>query len=232
MLLALASLAVLLLAGEVMALDEPLFEILSRSSDYEVRRYPAYLVAELEVRESFEEAGNAAFRPLADFIFGANVGAEDIGMTAPVTQRRETGGEKIEMTAPVTQRSANGEGYVVQFVMPSRYTLETLPRPIDERIRIREEPEKLIAVHRYSGTWSEERYSKHEARLRAALQRDGITPTGEPTWARFNPPFSLWFLRRNEIWLPIDPASAARESGPSLNVKRINAIGGTGNDLE
>jgi hypothetical protein len=214
----LISMVALLLAGDVMALDEPPFEVLSQSPDYEVRRYPAYLVAELEVRESFDEAGNKAFRPLADFIFGSNVGAENIGMTAPVTQRRERSGENIGMTAPVTQRSAEGEGYVVQFVMPSRYTLETLPRPTDERIRIREEPEKLVAVHRYSGTWSEGRYRKHEARLRAALERDGIAAKGEPTWARFNSPFSLWFLRRNEIWLPIDPASVALDS--SLNVKK------------
>jgi hypothetical protein len=202
----------IMLTGEAMAADEPPFEVLSKRSDYEIRRYPAYLVAELEVEESFEEAGNKAFRPLADFIFGDNVVAENIGMTTPVTQRRATSGENIGMTAPVTQRAADGQGYVVQFVMPSRYTLETLPQPTDERIRIRKEPEKVVTVHRYSGTWSEERYREHEARLRAALKRDGIKPTGEPTWARFNSPFSLWFLRRNEIWLTIDPGNAVQEN--------------------
>lgn len=194
----------LLLPSEVMALEEPPYEVVEKRSDYEIRRYPAYLVAEFEVESSFEDAGNDAFRPLADFIFGDNVDAEDIGMTAPVTQRPDAG-EKMEMTLPVTQRPSDRDAYVVQFVMPSRYTLETLPRPTDPRIRIRKEPEKLVAVHRYSGTWSEERYREREARLRAALERDGVRVTGPATWARFNSPWSLWFLRRNEIWLPIAP---------------------------
>ena len=202
-----AFLAVLLGATTAMALEEPDYDVLRRAADYEVRRYPPYVVAELTVTGSFEGAGSRAFRPLAAFISGANVGSTEISMTAPVTQRR---GEKIGMTAPVTQRPSREGEYVVQFVMPSRYSLETVPRPTDERIRLREEPEQVVAVHSYSGTWSEERYREREARLREAVARDGLRPAGDPVWARFDSPFKLWFLRRNEIWLPLDWAEERR----------------------
>jgi hypothetical protein len=193
-----------------MAIEEPSYQVLTEADGYEVRRYPPYVVAELRVAgASFEQAGNEAFRPLADFVFGDNTEAEEIGMTAPVTQRSGDGpGERIGMTAPVTQRSAGDGSYVIQFVMPSRYTLETVPRPNDPRIRLRREPEQVVAVLRYSGWWSEARYRDRLDRLRAALERDGLAVTGDPVWARFNSPFQLWFLRRNEIWLPVD-----RESG-------------------
>lgn len=212
---AIAFFGLLLWAGAAMAIEEPSYDVLADRADYEVRRYPAHLVAELRVRSSFGRAGNEAFRPLADFISGANVGATKIGMTAPVTQRSAgERGEKIGMTAPVTQSSSGDGEYAVQFAMPSRYTLDTLPKPTDERIQLREEPARVVAVHRYSGTWSEQRYREREARLRAALARDGLSVTGEPVWARFDPPFQLWFLRRNEIWLPIAWPAAGRASDP------------------
>lgn len=187
-------------ATETMAIDEPAYQVIAREDEYEIRHYPPMVVVEIEVEGSFEKAGNEAFRPLFDFIAGANVGTSQIEMTAPVTQRQS---EKIEMTAPVTQLATGSEKYVVQFVMPEEYSLETVPRPTNEEIRLREEPARTVAVHRYSGTWSETRYRKHLDQLRAALARDHVEVSGDPIWARFNSPFRLWFLRRNEIWLPI-----------------------------
>ncbi len=181
-----AVVSIFLVAGPVMAVDEPIYEVLRSADGYEIRRYPSVVVAELEVGESFERAGNVAFRPLAAFINGANSGAE-----------------KIEMTAPVMQRSAGSGGYALQFVMPEGYTLKNVPRPTDGRIAVREEPGRVVAVHRYSGTWSERRYRGRLARMRTALARDGLEVTGDPVWARFNSPFMIWFLRRNEIWLPV-----------------------------
>jgi hypothetical protein len=209
---AVAVVSIFLVAGNVMALEEPSYEVLKNADGYEIRRYPSVVVAELEVGESFERAGNAAFRPLAAFINGANSAAEKIEMTAPVMQQSagdlgaaggDDTGEKIEMTAPVMQRPAGSGGYALQFVMPGGYTLENVPRPTDGRITVREEPGRVVAVYRYSGTWSERRYRDRLARLRAALARDGLEATGDPVWARFNSPFMIWFLRRNEIWLPL-----------------------------
>ena len=193
-----------------MATEEPSYQILQTTEDYELRRYDPYRVAEVEVRGDFEEVGSEAFRILAGYIFGDNQGEAKIAMTAPVSQRpAETPGEKagtrLEMTAPVTQRAADtaSDTYVISFVMPKSFSLEALPRPNNPRIRLREEPAVRVAVRRYSGSWSEARYREEERRLLDALQRDGLQPRGTPIYARYNSPFSLPMLRRNEILVPL-----------------------------
>jgi hypothetical protein len=185
-----------------MAIEEPPYEIELKMEDYEIRRYQKIIVAETLVQADFEDAGNAAFRILADFIFGKNQSQSKIAMTSPVTQQPSS--ERISMTAPVTQTKMN-DNYLVQFVMPKEYTLDSLPQPLDSRITIREVPARRIAVHQYSGGWSEAKYQKELAKFLAVLAKDKVETVGEPTLSRFNSPFSLWFLRRNEIWfdLPI-----------------------------
>ncbi|NVZ10135.1 heme-binding protein [Allochromatium humboldtianum] len=205
--------AVLLLSGVfAMATEEPSYQILQTTEDYELRRYDPYRVAEVEVRGDFEDVGSEAFRILAGYIFGDNQGETKMAMTAPVSQRpaettREQAGTRLEMTAPVTQRPAGAETdsdvYVISFVMPASFTLETLPRPNNPRIRLREEPAGRVAARRYSGSWSEARYREEEQHLLEAVQRDGLQPRGVPIYARYNGPFSLPMLRRNEILVPL-----------------------------
>ncbi len=193
-----------------MAIEEPEFQIVSKTEDYEVRRYGAVLVAETKVDASFEDAGNKAFRILADYIFGGNKSKTKIAMTAPVNQTANqtvnqsasAASEKIAMTALVSQ-SKISSGYLVQFTMPKTYTLETLPTPNDARVELRSIPARTVAVYSYSGSWSEERYQNKLATFLEALKKNGVQPVGEPVLARFNSPFQLWFLRRNEIWLEI-----------------------------
>jgi hypothetical protein len=195
-----------------MATEEPSYQILQTTEDYELRRYDPYRVAEVEVRGDFEDVGSEAFRILAGYIFGDNQGETKMAMTAPVSQRpaettREQAGTRLEMTAPVTQRPAGAETdsdvYVISFVMPASFTLETLPRPNNPRIRLREEPAGRVAARRYSGSWSEARYREEEQHLLEAVQRDGLQPRGVPIYARYNGPFSLPMLRRNEILVPL-----------------------------
>lgn len=183
-----------------MATEEPKFTVESKTEDYEVRLYPKVIVAETSVKAGFEDSGNQAFRILADYIFGNNKKKQKIDMTAPVTQEPKS--EKIAMTAPVSQVKST-EGYLVQFTMPENYTLDTLPEPNDSRVTLKEIPARKVAVYRYSGTWSESRYQEKLAIFLSALKRNGITTVGEPVFARFNPPFMPWFLRRNEIWLTL-----------------------------
>ena len=177
-----------------MAIEEPAFTVVSKTSKYEVRQYGPIVVAETQVSADFENAGNQAFRILAAYIFGANESKTKIAMTAPVNQ------EKIKMTAPVTQ-SKDSSGFLVQFTMPKPYTLDTLPTPNDSRVKLREMPAKRVAVFSYSGSWSESRYQEKLGEFKEALKTDSLHTVGEPTLARFNSPFQLWFLRRNEIWL-------------------------------
>lgn len=182
-----------------MGVEEPKYKIESKNELYEIRIYDATLVAETNVDEDFENAGNRAFRILADYIFGNNSSQNKIAMTAPVAQAKS---EKIEMTAPVNL-SKSSKGYLVQFTMPDKYTLDNIPKPNNDLVKIREIPKRKVAVFKYSGSWSESRYQKKLAEFVAALAKDNIKTIGEPIFARFNSPFQLWFLRRNEIWLEV-----------------------------
>lgn len=120
-------------------------------------------------------------------------------MTAPVSQAAT----QIAMTAPVSQM-AGATGYVIQFAMPREWTLETLPEPLNARVTLREMPARELAVINYSGTWSQERYEEQLKKLRDAMAQAGLAAHGEPVWARYDPPWKPWFLRRNEIWLEAD----------------------------
>ena len=122
-------------------------------------------------------------------------------MTAPVGQ--EPGSEKIAMAAPVSQEKKDNQ-WRITFLMPAKYTLEMLPEPTDERVRLREEPGRLMAAVRYSGTWSEAGYKKNKALLEEYLKKRGLTKKGPVVWARYDPPFMPWFLRRNEVLIPVE----------------------------
>jgi hypothetical protein len=122
-------------------------------------------------------------------------------MTAPVTRAAEP--VKLEMTAPVT-RTPDAQGYLMQFVLPGAVTLATAPEPIDPRVQLREVPASLVAAIRYSGTWSQANYDEHLAMLRAALRATDLKWADTPTLSRYNGPMTPWFLRRNEIWLPVE----------------------------
>ncbi|WP_295884751.1 heme-binding protein [uncultured Thiohalocapsa sp.] len=220
-LLILASLLSIIAApSTLMAIEEPSHRIVETYPDFELRRYAPHLVAETVVDAGFDKAGNRAFGILADYIFGKNRDDTKIEMTAPVTQQpagagessAQTQGQKIEMTAPVTQRPADGapsgtataaDRYVVSFVMPQRFTLETLPEPLDPRVTLCQEPERLMAVRRYSGRWTKQNYREEERRLLEAVRRQGLEPVGAPVYARYNSPFSLWFMRRNEVMVEV-----------------------------
>jgi len=187
------------------------YEVVDRRGGFELRRYPAHLVAEIEVDGSFDEAPSRAFRPLARFINGANRTRRQIAMTAPVTQQasgpegQASGPERIAMTAPVVQQAAGRPGsYLVQFVMPSHLTAQTLPAPDDARVRTREIPQQLAAAVRFSGRWTRQGFEERGAALRQAVVAAGLRPAGPVRYARFNPPWTPWFLRRNEVVQPIE----------------------------
>ena len=122
-------------------------------------------------------------------------------MTAPVTQ--EENSQKISMAAPVSQEK-QGNRWRITFLMPAEFSLETLPEPLDDRVRLVEEPGRLIAAVRYSGTWSSKSYEKNKTQLKAFMQKQGLRQAGTEIWARYDPPFMPWFLRRNEVLIPVE----------------------------
>ncbi|MCF7839000.1 MAG: heme-binding protein [Candidatus Marinimicrobia bacterium] len=187
--------------GTAGALEEAKYEVVLTEGAFELRDYAPQVVAEVVVSGSLTGAGNRAFRPLYRYITGHNTGPTEIPMTAPVSQTAAP--TRIPMTAPVSQTAA-GDDWAVQFMMPASQTLESLPQPRDPAVRLRAIPGRRLAVIRYSGLWTRRAYRRHLARLEAWVADRGWTPSGAaPIWARYNPPFTLWFRRRNEILLPL-----------------------------
>jgi len=183
-------------------IEKPEYTVLEKQGKFEIRQYEPQIVAETVVDSGFEDAGNVAFRRLFNYISGDNRTKESIKMTAPVSQKPEA--EKISMTAPVNQRKSEDK-YVLSFLMPGKYTMETLPEPLDTNVTLREVPARKIAAVRYSGTWSRKGYESHRNQLEEFIGEKKLTKTGEEAiWARYDPPFQLWFLRRNEVLIPIE----------------------------
>ncbi len=196
-----------------MTLEKPRYRLVEAREGLELRDYEPYVVAETEVEGSRQSAGNAGFRRLAAYISGKNRGDRRIEMTAPVAQRQ---GARIAMTAPVVQAAKPGAGestWVIQFMMPSALDLASLPEPLDPAVRFRRIPGRRVAALRYSGTWSERRYLEKLEQLRAAMARAGLVATGEPVWARYDPPFKPWFLRTNEILVDVRTADGREVEG-------------------
>jgi hypothetical protein len=188
-------------AGEVMAIEESSYTVVEQVDNFELRRYQPNIVAETLVEGDFSEVGNEGFRRLAGYIFGKNRKQQSIDMTAPVSQEPDS--EKIAMTAPVSQEAEGGK-WRITFTMPAEYTMETLPVPLDDRVILKQEPSRLMAAIRYSGTWSRDRYQEREASLRLFIDEHGLKALGEPVFARYNAPYTLWFLRRNEVLIPVE----------------------------
>lgn len=188
------------------SIETPNYKVESEQQGFEVRRYEPRIVAEVTVEGEAYAATNAGFRILADFIFGNNAARTEVAMTAPVDRRPA---EAIEMTAPVDRRAAQddaseGPTWVIAFTMPSKYTLDTLPEPNDARVTIRELPATTYAVLRFSGSPSERVVAERIAKFVALVEDAGFTPSGaEPTYARYDPPWTLGFLRRNEIFVEL-----------------------------
>ena len=187
-----------------MAIEETGYTVLREENAFELRRYAPYLVAETEVDADFMSAGNVAFGRLFRYISGANTTRTEIAMTAPVEQVQRSPGEKIAMTAPVEQVRA-GDTFRVAFVVSRQYTRETVPQPTDPAVRIRETPARTVAVWRYSGRWTEENFREHERDLRAKMAALGLksVPGDSAIIARYDAPFIPWFMRRNEVLIPL-----------------------------
>ena len=190
-------------AGSV---DEPDYTVISKLKGAEVREYAPLIRAETVVSGPYKESLNTGFRILANYIFGGNTSEQKIAMTAPVGAEASRSGEKIAMTAPVGAE-ATERGWTVSFVMPAKYTLDTLPRPLDARITLRQVPAARVAALRFRGWAGEASVAEHKAELAGIIAEAGLVALGEPTVAQYNPPWTLPFLRRNEILVAVGSVS-------------------------
>jgi len=191
-----------LFGSSAMAVEEAAFKIVLTDGKFEVRDYPALVVAEVTVSGAQKEASNRGFRLLAGYIFGGNKGRKSIAMTSPVAQ--QPANEKIAMTAPVTQTQDAGN-WTVRFTMPSSYTLETLPEPNDPKVRLRRLPPQRFAVLRFAGLARQGDVTEKSQELVAAIKTRKLRAVGNVTLAQYNPPWTPWFMRRNEVMIPVEP---------------------------
>jgi effector-binding domain-containing protein len=188
------------LSGTIMSnVEQPTYTVIQSFQEVEIRDYPPMIVAEVEVSGERKEAISIGFRQIADYIFGNNSPARKIPMTAPVTQQA---GEKVAMTAPVSQQAAGGI-WKVRFVMPSGYTLETLPTPNTAAVKLIAVPAERFAAIRFSGLAGGETIARYKQRLFDRLAEQALKSEGEAVTAFYNPPWTLPFLRRNEILVKI-----------------------------
>ncbi len=178
--------------------EQPKYTVIAKAGTIEVRQYPAMIVAEVQVEGVRQRAIREGFKLLADFIFGNNHLQKQVAMTAPVQQQSTT----IAMTAPV-QQQASQAGWWVRFVMPSAYTMATLPQPNNKAVKVRVVPEAQYVVIRFSGLASHQRMADQRAKLAQYVEAHNLSVHGMPVYAFYNPPWTLPFFRRNEIMLAL-----------------------------
>ena len=190
----------LFVTGFVMAIEEPNYAIIEKLDNFELRSYEPRIVAQTLVSGSMDQASNDGFRRIADYIFGNNRASDGnqqkVSMTVPVTLQPQS--ENISMTTAASLGQSDGQ-WLVEFVMPSQFTLETLPTPNNSVVNLREIPAGHYAAIRFSGLADELVIANRTAELMNWLDNRNIIPVGQPILARYNSPWTLPFLRRNEV---------------------------------
>jgi len=190
------ALGLIMTASSAMAVETPDYKVVSKQGDFELRDYPAQTVAEVVVEGDQQAAVSMGFRRLASYIFGANSGGQKIAMTAPVVQSPMTSG-------PISVSALDAKRWTVRFDMPRAHDLANLPKPDNAAIRLLTLPPARIAAVRFSGLMSEAAAAKETALLLDYIKTSGLKPSGPPTLAQYDPPWTLWFLRRNEVLIPV-----------------------------
>ncbi|WP_251367618.1 heme-binding protein [Polynucleobacter sp. AP-Titi-500A-B4] len=189
--------------GAAVAIEEPKYSVIEKTPPFELRSYAPMILAEVQVDGDLDEASSQGFRLIAAYIFGQNQVSEKIAMTVPVAvEEQSSKSTKIAMTAPVNIESNAGQ-WAVSFVMPSEYTMETLPKPLNSKVKIRQIPAVKRAVVTFSGFYNSQKVAEKTVELEEWMKTKNLQAIGVPKFARYNPPWSLPFMRRNEIMIDV-----------------------------
>jgi len=189
--------------GAAMATEEPKYSVVEKEPPFEVRAYAPMIVAEVQVDGDLDDASSQGFRLIAAYIFGQNQVSQKIAMTAPViVEEKSPQSAKIAMTAPVGIEAKAGK-WTVSFVMPSEYTMESIPKPINPLVQLRQIPAVKKAVISFTGFYNEQKVTEKTMELDAWIKARNLQPSGVPNFARYNPPWTLPFMRRNEVMISL-----------------------------
>ncbi len=185
--------------------EEAAYKLLQEQGQFQIRQYEPLVVATTLVDGDFDEAGKQAFRRLFNYISGDNRSQQEISMTTPVLASEDSAikGSKIAMTAPVTAEE-QGLGWRISFVLPAAFTLQNAPVPSDERVSLTQLPSHRVAVRQYPGSWSQAKFDDNAELLSQWLRQHHFQPNSPPRLARYDPPWTLPFLRRNEVLIDIE----------------------------
>jgi len=181
--------------------DQPSYQVLNEVGNIQIRHYPTLLVAETEIAADYKNASNQGFKRLAGYIFGNNQKQQSLAMTAPVIQEQQA--ETLAMTAPVIQQKAE-DRWLMAFVLPKGYTVATAPIPNDKAVVIKELSAKKVAVIQYTGSLCESGIAKNADILSNWLNQQGYKPLSPARSAAYDPPWTLPFLRHNEVQVDIE----------------------------
>jgi hypothetical protein len=193
----------LIFTGAAMAVEEPKYSVLEKTPPFELRSYAPMILAEVQEEGDLDEASSRGFRIIAAYIFGQNQVSEKIAMTSPVAvEEQAQKSAKIAMTTPVNIE-ANAGKWIVSFVMPSEYTLENLPKPLNSKVQLRQIPAVKRAVINFSGFYNANTVAEKTVELEQWMKTKNLQAAGAPKFARYNPPWTLPFMRRNEIMIDI-----------------------------
>lgn len=182
----------------VKGVEEPAYTVLEKKNGYELREYAPYIVAQVTVSWAQQEALYQGFRYLAGYIFWGNTKKQSIAMTAPISDITPVS-QNIQMTVPVIDIQKSQDTHIIQFTMPKEFTLDTLPKPNDSKVTFAQVPKAKKAVLRYSWWATEKRVIAKKAELQKLLDADALKTVGDMISAQYNPPWSIPFMRRNEI---------------------------------
>jgi len=187
--------------------EEPHYTVKERFGDVEIREYKPYAIATTKVEGSHDQAISTAFLRLADYIFGRNTENKQIAMTAPVFQEKEAPvSEDIDFSKPTMFHERHGSGWLMSFILPSKFTPSTAPRPIDDHIVIEESSPGLVAVLSYSGDNTWERAEQKINELQGWLiHHDQFDAMSEPRSAQYDAPTAISFIKKNEIHISVAP---------------------------
>jgi len=182
-------------------IETPTYNVVEHKESYEVRQYEPIIIAYVEVEGTYRESIRQGFRLIADYIFGNNSTQEQIAMTAPVTEQQES--QKIAMTAPVMAQEYEMGRHIISFIMPSKYTIETLPIPNNDQVKLQQEPSKKYAVMAFSWFSINTRVANKKKEFVDILIRDELEIISEPKYAGYNPPLTIPFMQRHEILIEV-----------------------------
>ncbi|GGA83553.1 heme-binding protein [Neiella marina] len=200
--------ALALVMGAAVATEQPSYKVLAQQDDFELRQYSSMIVAQSTVTGTMDDASGTGFRAVADYIFGNNTsasgGSEEISMTAPVLISPQA----IASGSPATNQLASSPAmedesgqWVIGFVMPSKFSLDTLPEPNSNKVVVSQVPARTMAVVTFSGLTGEDKVATKTQQLLAWMAENNLTPISAPKLARYNPPWTLPFFRRNEVMI-------------------------------